>query len=159
MSDLKMVYDPNLQEGDLVFSDNDLSIEEGLATAVLMSLFTDRRALDDDELPDTRSDDKRGWWGDLIDGIPDDLIGSKLWLLSRSKTTPEVLLQAEDYIREALEWMITDDIAASIDITVERNENKTDGDRLYALIQINRQEGEVITYKFDDLWEAQINAV
>lgn len=159
MSDLKMVYDPNLQEGDLVFSDNDLQTEEGLATAVLMSLFTDRRALDDDELPDTRSDDKRGWWGDLIDGITDDLIGSKLWLLSRAKTTPEVLLQAEDYIRESLEWLIDDGIAASIDITVERNENKTDGDRLYALIQINRQEGEVITYKFDDLWEAQINAV
>ena len=43
----------------------DLQGDDGLMTAVIISLFTDARAHDDDPLPDERvgvSSDRRGWW-------------------------------------------------------------------------------------------------
>ena len=47
----------------------DLQGDDGLMTAVIISLFTDARAHDDDPLPDERvgvSSDRRGWWGDCL---------------------------------------------------------------------------------------------
>jgi phage gp46-like protein len=84
-----------------------------LVTAVYVSLFTDRRAGPDDKLPPGETD-RRGWWGDLLDDQP---IGSRLWLLRRAKHLPETLRLAQDYMREALAWLIADGIAARIAVT------------------------------------------
>ena len=59
---------------------------DDLITALTVSLFTDRRAADDDELLDG-SDDRRGWWGDNA-AAP---LGSRLWMLERSKRTQQTL--------------------------------------------------------------------
>lgn len=58
-----------------------------LVTAFLVALGSDAAAAASDVLPDPRSDDRRGWWGDLNaaaiwNGWP---LGSKLWLLTRAK--------------------------------------------------------------------------
>lgn len=76
----------------------DLQGDDGLMTAVIISLFTDARAHDDDPLPDERvgvSSDRRGWWGDCL---PDaqgeqtlESIGSRLWLLWREKDLDSVV--------------------------------------------------------------------
>ena len=89
--------------GDLALEGADLGADKGLATAVIVSLFTDRR-VEAHELAEGDTD-RRGWWGD---GVADDgdEIGSRLWLLERSKSASDALLKAELYSREALEWFI-----------------------------------------------------
>ena len=82
----------------------DLQGDDGLMTAVIISLFTDARAHDDDPLPDERvgvSSDRRGWWGDCL---PDaqgeqtlESIGSRLWLLWREKDLDSVVARARQY--------------------------------------------------------------
>jgi phage gp46-like protein len=113
-------YNNATQSTDLATETGAIVTDELLDTAVLISLFTRRRADDDDALPDPRSTDRGGWWGDSYADIEGDLIGSKLWLLSRSKATSDVLLQAKAYALEALQWLIDDGIADSIDVEVER---------------------------------------
>ncbi|HFV5416512.1 TPA: phage GP46 family protein, partial [Escherichia coli] len=52
-----------LSRGDITVTHNGLSRDEGLVTQVLICLFTDARADDDDVIPDG-SGDPRGWPGD-----------------------------------------------------------------------------------------------
>ena len=94
----------------------DLASDDGMETAVILSLFTDARADDDDVLP-VAGGDRRGWWGDAYADTPGDVMGSKLWLLEREKQTPDVLVRADQYAQDALAWMITDGVAATIDGT------------------------------------------
>ncbi len=142
-------------EGDLSIEDGDLESDDGLETAVIISLFTDRRARDDDELPDPNNPDRRGWWGDLVAEVADDQIGSRLWLLERSKTTPDVLVKAKEYAEEALSWMIEDDVAKKIEVEVERQ--GTEGnDRLALLVKIYQSENNIVALKFNTKWEAQL---
>ena len=67
---------------DLSIVDGDLLGDDGLMTAVTVSLFTDRLAREDDPLPESmpgKEPDRRGWWGDLVrlDGRANP-IGSRL---------------------------------------------------------------------------------
>ena len=79
--DLALSFDNEAGIGDLVIENDDLKIDEGLETAVLISLYTDAR-VSDEELPAEEAQ-KRGWWGDIYPDIPNDQIGSKLWLKAR----------------------------------------------------------------------------
>ncbi|WP_249516619.1 phage GP46 family protein, partial [Escherichia coli] len=56
-----------LSRGDITVTHNGLSRDEGLVTQVLICLFTDARADDDDVIPDG-SGDPRGWPGDTFSG-------------------------------------------------------------------------------------------
>ena len=96
---------------DLALAGYDLATEDGLRTAVIISLFTDRRAEADDEIPDG-GDDRRGWWADPA-------MGSRLWLLARAKETPDTLTRARAYAIEALQWLIDDGVATAVDVTAE----------------------------------------
>lgn len=88
-----------------------------LARAVLISLFTWRRANPDDALPGS---ERMGWWGDTHAAIQGDRIGSRLWLLAREKVTPQTLERAREYAREALQWLLDDGVAARVDVEAER---------------------------------------
>jgi phage gp46-like protein len=92
-----------------------LVTDSGLATAVLISLFTDRRADPDDTMPDGETD-RRGWWGDVVPLVAGYPIGSRLWLLARSKDLPEVLVLAKAYAEEALAWMIAAGAASRVEV-------------------------------------------
>lgn len=89
----------------------DLAADDGLRTAVLVSLFTDCRAEADDELP-AGDGDRRGSWDD-----PER--GSRLWLLSREKQTARTLERAREYAEEALAWLVEDGIARAVTVTAE----------------------------------------
>lgn len=104
--------------GDLVAGGAGLVDDDTLRSAVLISLFSDRRAKADDRLPDD-SGDRRGWLGDALAGIAGDRIGSRLWLLNREKQTEETRRRAAEYAREALAWLIEDGLAATVEVEAE----------------------------------------
>lgn len=154
MSDIKLTYDDSLMECDLSITDGDLTLEEGLETAVLLSLFLDRRAEEDDELDNPN--DKRGWWGDQVTSVAGDRIGSRLWLLERAKTDTNTLRAAEEYALEALEWMKEDGVVQ--DITAEAYRVKIKNTEVLGLkIILKKFEGNDETFIYDDLWNAQLN--
>lgn len=100
----------------MIFSDDR---ESTLTRAVLISLFTWRRALTDDPVDD---EELFGWWGDSYPNIADDRIGSRLWLLRRVKLTDATQRDAEFYANEALRWLLDDGHAIAIEITSEKAE-------------------------------------
>ena len=158
--DLKLVWNNDLSEADLKYDYDagDLYYDEGLETAVIISLFTDQRAKNDDTLPDENSDDKRGWWGDQISDIENDEIGSRIWLhAERAKTVEEVLIQVKQDVKNALQWLITDGVAAALEITTERQTNTSGLEILAMEVKIKRRNGNTIAYRFDENWLAQIN--
>lgn len=147
MIDVKLTWDNLESIGDISITDSDLTHEDGLETAVFLSIFTDGRAENDDAIDDIN--DKRGWWGDDLE-TDGDKIGSKLWQLYRQKITTDTIAKLEEYIKDSLNWMLDDGIVADIDVIVERHEL----DRLYVEISLHRQNGTVTTIAFDDLWNA-----
>ena len=151
--DIKVIWNNDYQEGDIQYNKGDLTRELGLETAVMMSLYTDRQASTDDILPDSNSIDRRGWWGDQITDFDGDQIGSRLWLLERSKITDDIISTAKFYIEESLQWMIDDEVVQNIEIEVER-QNRADGSgTLAALIQLEQSDGKIVALKYDDLWK------
>ncbi|MGA5655269.1 phage GP46 family protein [Rahnella contaminans] len=118
MTDIALIWKDG--HGDIVQDGTDLLTDDSIETAVIISLFTDRRAEPGDALPDG-SDNRRGWWGDTYSQT---LIGSRLWLLSREKQLSSVLLRAEQYAAEALQWLLDDELAAAVSITAT---NPADG--------------------------------
>lgn len=115
MSDITTIWsNPLTATGDWQLAGADLLSGNDLQTAVIISLFSDREALPDDTIPDGTTD-PRGWWAD----DPQYPIGSRLWLLSRAKQTAETLASAEDYIVEAMQWLIDDGVSAAVDVVVQ----------------------------------------
>lgn len=144
MSDLKLVWTG--QGFDLALTENDLQRDDSLQTAVLISLFSDRRARPDDALPGNDSD-RRGWWGDTWPVVPGDQIGSRLWLLSREKDLQEVQRLARDYAREALAWLIEDGLAVAVEVGTGIPRRGW----LRLRIDIAQQDGRQSTYDYE--WE------
>lgn len=118
--DLAILYDGRALTFGLTTLGADLATEDGLRAAVLVSLFTDRRAEADDPLPGAPgSADRRGWWADAWPEVDGDRIGSRLWLLAREKQTADVLQRAQVYSEEALAWLIEDGVALAVSVTAE----------------------------------------
>jgi phage gp46-like protein len=119
--DLQTRFNDQLCECDWSLDGGALVSDAGLQSAVVISLFTDRRAEADDILPDGASD-RRGWWGDVVapKTAPTDkpwLSGSRLWLLSREKQTTATAQRVEFYTREALAWMVEIGVASAVDVS------------------------------------------
>lgn len=115
MSDIRTTYIDLLEGADLSLDPLGLVGDDGLTTAVILSLFSDARADADDPLPDHETD-PRGWWGDVEPLIGGYALGSKLWLLAREKQTAETLTRARSYAETALAWMIGDGVAAMVQV-------------------------------------------
>jgi len=114
MPDIALTYRDGLIDMD--FGDGGTAIDESLRTAVIISLFTDRRAEPDDLLPDGGTD-RRGWWADIYPQVDADRIGSRLWLLAREKQLPSVLQRAQAYAAEALQWLLDDGLVTELAVT------------------------------------------
>ncbi|AAC23169.1 hypothetical protein A6J38_02430 [Haemophilus influenzae] len=101
MSDLALTWHNG--EGDLVLGTESLLLDDSLTNAIIISLFTDLRV-----------EGERGWWGDSYnDGFQ---TGSKLWTLSRAKQLPEILDDAQLYASQALQWLVDDGVAKSVQV-------------------------------------------
>jgi len=96
--------------------------EDGLKTALIISLFSDRRLVFGGDPPLTEND-RRGWWGDNT-LEPNDYIGSRLWTLARYKMINELTAsEAEEMVNEALAWLVTDGVAEFFTVDVARLDN------------------------------------
>ena len=147
LGDLAIHWTSKTGDGDLWNLDGDLAVDRGLTTAVVLSLFTDRRAEDDDKPPSGDPRDRRGWWADQFASVAGDRFGSRLWLLDRSKRTNEVTLRAKEYVLEALAWMREDKVVASLDVTVEAT-----GNALLISIGLQRPGRDAVSLQFARAW-------
>lgn len=127
-----------------------------LANAAIIALNTDRRALPDDKLPDPRSTDRRGWWGDTdaaaIWGAKAP-IGSRLWLLTRAKLpggTREgaTIERARRYIAEALQPLVDMKVATQFTVVLVQDTPE----RISGTITIYRGPKSAIALNFQDFW-------
>lgn len=125
----------------------DSSQLDPLTRAIVISLFTHRRAD-----PDDNADVPMGWWGDTWPMVANDRYGSKLWLLQRSKLTNALVNTVRTYIRESLQWMLDDGVVSRVDIDVQR----TGINELGNSIVLWRRDGPV-TISFNDFWSVIAN--
>ena len=130
---------------------NDLIRDQTFETSIKISLFTNRRAQVDDVLSDN-TDDKCGYWGDVVSEEVNDSMGSRLWLLGRNKMTTELLPATVEYTKEALQWMIEDSIASEINVTAEKYDSET----VIINIEICKpNDTNSVIYKYFYNWKAQ----
>ena len=106
MTDIQIVFKDG--GGDIEIIGDSLRVDDGLSTAVLISLFSDAR-------DDSNGDDKRGYWADT----EDDRYGSLLWRLLRGKASVATVLSAKDWTESALAWMVEDGVCESVEVTTE----------------------------------------
>lgn len=132
---------------DWLLAPPQLDTDDGLQTALLLSLFSDRRAEPDDELPDN-SGNRRGWFGDSYAAVAGDRFGSRLWLLYREKQRPVVLQRARDYAREALRWLVEDGIARSVEVDAEFPRQGV----LAIAVSVFRPAGDARRFRFESFW-------
>lgn len=149
MADAAMVMTEN--GGELLLSGFDLERDDGLQTAVIISLFTDRRASPEQIPLELPQDDLRGYWGDIANATPSDQTGSLLWLLAREKQLPQILGRAQQYCREALAWMVEDLVATRVEVTAEFVAQGW----MLLLVDIFRPTGSPVRYRFNYEWAAQ----
>lgn len=116
-------------------------MDDSLTRAVIISLFTWRRA-DEGDIYD--GGQKYGWWGDTFND--NDRIGSKLWQLLRRSLTDETVNEAREMCESALQWLIDDGVCESVTVDTERNGN----DRLDISVALTVS-GKDIHYTFEDL--------
>lgn len=154
LADIALVWAAATGAADLVLIDSDIACDPGLATAALLSLFTDRRAEPDDVPPSGDARDRRGWWADQFAAVEGDRIGSRLWLLDRSKRTSDTALRAEEYVREALAWMIEDKVVARIDVEIE-----TTKQALLFAVALQRPGRDPVSFRFAHVWDSMTEAL
>lgn len=152
MSDIALIWDPATRAADFAVEENDLAGDDGLESAVMLSLFTDRQAEVGDLLPDGETD-RRGWWADAHPVVEGDRFGSRLWLLGRAKQTQDTLDRAVDYAREALQWLIDDKVASRVDVISEA----LAGGVLALQVTIYRPTVDPTRFNFNYTWAAQEN--
>ena len=127
-----------------------------LQSAMIIALGTDALAGVSDELPGLDDTDRRGWWGDMDaeeiwGGWP---VGSKLWLLQRTKITGpmskegDTVAKADEYTRAAMNPFVDNKIASQIDVTASR----TDIGRIDVSVVVNRGPEPDIALRYAELW-------
>lgn len=96
---------------DLTRGHGQFTLDNGLRSAVYLSLFCDALAADSDPLPDAEDSgpfpDRRGYWADFLSPVPGDRYGSRLYLLRGRALNQQTLALARTYALEALRWLET----------------------------------------------------
>jgi phage gp46-like protein len=129
-----------------------LAADHALHTAILISLFTWRRADPSDKLPSGA--DPKGWWGDTIDLEENETrIGSRLWLLLRSTLSENTARLAEDYAYEALQPIIDQGAVARFVCTAEVD--VVSGYLALDVKAYSQSEQMVYDQKFERLWRQE----
>lgn len=126
-----------------------LALDDGLQSAVLVSLFSDAR-ISEDEAQALAIDDRRGWWAAGL-APADGAWGSRLWALDRAKASPETARQAEQRAQEALLWMIDDAIASRVDCAAQWVHSAS-GARLE--LRVTVRPSKHLISRYGEVWEA-----
>jgi len=139
-----------------------LQLDDTLHSAVIISLFSDRRANDDTVLPVNQTD-RRGWCGDEYMAPPstdadlalNDRWGSDLWLCYITKATTDILERARFAAWEALQWLVRGGIAERVDVLAEWTGPTSDRLALRPRIY----EAKNLKPVYDVLWATSIRKV
>lgn len=127
---------------DIQFGTNgDILQEDFFDTSLLYSLFGERRA-QPNEVVEPRN--RRGWIGNSSDFEN----GSKIWLYQQARLTRENLNGIANEAQVALEWLVQDGFAVSIDQVVAQ----ISGGRVILDITIRRSRSKT-DRRFYELWE------
>lgn len=119
---LRLAWDNMLGGARLQVTETGALADDGaIETLVLLSLFTDVEATAE-EIAAAGLDEQRGWWAhaDSLRAPETPKMGSKLWLLSREKTTLATVRRAEEYALASLVWLKTAGLAAKIQVLATR---------------------------------------
>lgn len=143
MADIRLFFTEGLC--DIGILNDDIETDEGLETAVNISLFSDAYA-SEEILPG--DDIYRG--GYLFDS-DDEVTGSLLWTLRREKQLPEAMSKAKTYAQSALKWMLKSGLAESIDVQVSNPHQAV----LFLEISIKRPRKQPMKFTYDLAWNAQ----
>ncbi len=150
----------NLTElgADFLIVDGELVADEGLQTAVVVSLFSDARADADDLLPEESLivDDPayvrevRGFWADTAE----ERWGSKLYLLSRTKATAATASRAARFAEESLGWLLSTGIASRLEVGAEFVESTTDDGRREKVLSLTIGISRGTSSRWSSLWDS-----
>lgn len=135
MSELGLTWSNENGAADLTYEAGDILRDDGLETAVLLSLFTGSEG---------------GWWGDAFPVQADDVFGSGLWEVARSTSTQATVRRAREVAEAALAWLVTDGVAASVAVVVTGA-----GAVLHYAITIERPAVTPAVYRYSYNWQAQ----
>lgn len=154
-TDIALEFIQSQNQFDIVFdlAINDMKTDDSLVTMTLLSIFTDARASDDDPLPDSADNDRRGFWGEKFSDRVNDRVGSKLWLGSRDTAITKNAQKAEDYIKESLQWMLQEGVVVKIDVETGINKDVAESNRLHFKVTLYRRTQDAVVIEFDNLWE------
>ncbi len=122
----------------------DLETTDGLETAVILSLFAEKRASRSEiAAPELR----RGWWGNLLSTVENYEMGSKVWLLEQARLNQETINSSNTFVQQGFEWFIEDslldDVIVSSVFTI---------DNVNINIDLIRAQDRVISRSYE-LWE------
>lgn len=130
----------------------DVDRDPGLETALIVAIFTNASANDDDELPDD-NDERGGHFSEVITGQP---FGSRLWLLRRSNLTEDTLQRAKEYTEEAIDrHLVNEGLAKGHEVEVTKAGTNRANFKI-TLIGLERQK---IVYEYYLNWQAQLGRV
>lgn len=137
-----------------------LQAQGALGTAVILSLFTDKRIATNHPLFYLVEDgDPRGWFGDGVDidaAAGETDMGSLLWVFARATLTDDIIRWVEAIALDALAPLIFQGVATKIDATATANKA---ANRCDLLIKIYGQDGsQVYSQQFADIWQQAVTS-
>jgi phage gp46-like protein len=99
---------------DLVLDleNRDIATTGGFETALMCSLFSDRRAYADEVAEPFK---RRGWIGNLVSSVPADNYGSGLWLYEQRRMSADVQASLRMEVIQSLDWMVDERLVVSVD--------------------------------------------
>ena len=129
---------------DIEWNDEgDFVTDQTLDTAILMSICEEFRA-SAAEIPE--SNRRRGWIGN--ETTPGFQQGSKTWLFEQERITGTVLAELGVIVRNALQWLIDDNIAISVEVETPFYQNGN------VVVYINfGRDGSKVDRRFYTLWD------
>ena len=128
--DIKLTrYD---DEYDISWSESgDFAMTNTLETAVLMSVFGERRAKSYEV---AEPQNRRGWIGNLVYDTPETEDGCGNWLFQTRRLNTQTLNGVRDETEKGLLWMIADDIAKTITVQTKPDNGRV---TLSIVIRVN----------------------
>lgn len=128
-----------------------------LTTAVIVALCSDALAPTNADLPDPRSTDRRGWWGDfntdvIWGGWP---IGSLLWLMKRSKIVGPgaregaTTVRIQQYCQACLQPFVQARLCSKVVVVV----NQKSPQSIFAKVTLYRGPKTSIALEFQAVWQ------
>lgn len=133
MADLRIHFSGLGPELNLMV--NDLELDNGIHTSVLLSILTD-----------LSEDGGAGWWGDTIEG-EETPIGSRAWLIDKNGQGDRNKLKK--YIEQSLSWMVSEGIAEKIAVQIE----STQAQRMAYKVVITQPKGDDSAFIYSVNWD------